>query len=76
MPWFCFCRGVPHARSKTGRSATYIAETGADLSAISNSSSFPEYAITPTQRVAAGNANSKTYALPRTESARSVPSSL
>ena len=70
MPWFCFCRGVAHARATTGRSATYIAETG--LSAAPNS----EYAVTAIQRVAAGNANATTYAILRTEFARPVACSL
>jgi len=67
---------VSLARATTCRSATYIAETGADLSAGPNASSFPEYAVTATQRVAAGNANGKAYAVLRTESAGSVACSL
>ena len=67
---------MSRARATTGRSATYIAETGADLSAGPNASSFPEYAVTPNQRVAAGETNATTYAILRTKFARSVACSL
>jgi hypothetical protein len=63
---------VSHGRAAAGRPATYIAETGTDLSAGPNDSSFPEYAVTPTQRVATGNADCKTYSILRTEFAGSI----
>jgi hypothetical protein len=67
----CFCRRVSHARATTGRSTSYHAEAGAELAAGPNACSFPEYAVTATQLVAAG----KAYALLGTEFAWSIAGS-
>ena len=68
----CFCRHVSHARATTGKSTSYHAEAGADLSAGPNACAFPEYAVTSNECVAAA----KAYALPGTEFAGSIACSL